>query len=130
MSWTVHLAPRYPGKLMFVLGAAGLATFCGWLAIGPVGALAALVLVTGSLTEFLFPVKYALSINGATSRALFKTTHIPWSRVKRCYLDDFGVKLSTLETPSRLEAYRGLYLRFGDNKDQVIETIKSLRPKQ
>jgi hypothetical protein len=58
---------------------------------------------------------------------IFKTSEIKWTSVKRCYLDDFGVKLSPLDRKSRLEAFRGVYLRFGDNQNQVIETVKSLK---
>lgn len=59
---------------------------------------------------------------------LLKSSEIKWANVKRCYLDDFGVKLSPLDRVSRVEAFRGVYLRFGDNQNEVIEAVKALRP--
>lgn len=59
-----------------------------------------------------------------------KGTEIKWENVKRCYVDDLGVKLSPLDRASRIEAFRGVYLRFGDNQDAVIEAVKSLRQTQ
>ena len=127
--WTVHLARKYPTKAIAAAGGICLAAVCGYHAIGPLGAMAAVFLVTSALADFLLPVRYTLTPERATARTLFKSTSIEWERVKRCYLDDCGVKLSTLDTPSRLEAFRGLYLRFGDGPksgEQVIEAIKTL----
>ena len=130
--WTVHLARKHPVKGVVAIGALALAAVCGYCAIGPLGALAAVLLITGSLAEFLLPVKYTLTPQRATASTLLKSTSVEWEKIRCCYLDDCGVKLSTLDSPSRLEAFRGLYLRFGDdkaNREQVIEAVRSLRRK-
>jgi len=42
-------------------------------------------------------------------------------------VDDRGIKLSPLGKPGRLEAYRGVYLRFGDRAYEVKETVRRMR---
>jgi len=103
------------------------ATVLGWMLVGPfVGGLAAAAL-TASLADFLLPVRYVISRDKASVKMIGKSLEIKWQDVKRCYLDESGVKLSPLDRVSRLEAFRGVYLRFADNKDEVIEAVKSLR---
>lgn len=127
LSWTVHLARSNPIKtLASVLVMSATAT-AAYYAIGPAGIIAAAFIMLSALADFLFPVTYILNSEGAEARMLFKKSVINWSNVKRCYLDDSGVKLSPLNTATRLEAFRGVYLRFHNNKEQVIQTVKSLR---
>ncbi len=81
-----------------------------------------------SLSDFLFPVQFEIRPDRVGCRMLFKSSEIKWADVKRCYLDDQGIKLSPLDRISRLEAFRGVYLRFADNEAEVVEAVKSLRP--
>lgn len=87
-----------------------------------------MVALVASLSDFLFPVTYFITPHGASCKMLLKSSEIKWANVRRCYLDDCGVKLSPLDRTSRVEAFRGVYLRFGDNQDEVIKIVKSLRP--
>jgi hypothetical protein len=107
---------------MFVLAAAA-----GYFVIGALGALAAATVVLASIADFVFPTTYELTRDRAVCRRVFGTTEIQWENVKRCYLDDLGVKLSPFGRLSRLEAFRGVYLRFAGNQEQVIEAVRSLR---
>ncbi len=128
MSWSVHLARRHPVKAIVSLAFVAAATVAGSILAGPYVALFVAVALVFSLSDFLFPVKYFITTEGVSCRMLLKSCEIKWQDVKRCYLDDFGIKLTPLDRVSRVEAFRGVYLRFGDNQEQVIETVKSLRP--
>ena len=128
MSWTVHLARRRPTMTAVSAAFIALASAGGFLAIGPAAGLLVCLALVCFLSDFLFPVTYLITNEKATCKMLLNRTEIKWADVKRCYLDDHGVKLSPLDRVSRLEAFRGVYLRFQGNKDQVIETVKSLRP--
>ena len=86
-----------------------------------------LFLFTSALAEFLFPIRYEINVRGASSHTLLGTTFIEWDRVKKYYLDDSGIKLSPLVKPGRLEAYRGVYLRFGSHRDKVIQTVRRMQ---
>jgi len=128
LSWTVHLARTYPARAIVSVAFVCAAATVGCVVAGPyVAALAAAAMVA-SLADFLFPVRYVITRDKARCKMLVNRAEIRWADVKRCYLDDLGVKLSPLDRSSRLEAFRGVYLRFADNKDEVIETVKSLRP--
>lgn len=128
LSWTVHLAREHPLRtavsVAFVLSASAGAFF----AVGPTAAVIVAGVVVASLSEFLFPVRYVVTDETASCRMLLNRTEIRWANVKRCYVDNLGVKLSPLDRVSRLEAFRGVYLRFAGNENEVIETVKSLRP--
>lgn len=128
MSWTVHLARQRPAMTVASAAFIALASAAGLFAIGPAAGLLVALLLVGFLSDFLFPVRYSITDEKATCRMLLNRTEIKWADVKRCYLDDHGVKLSPLNRVSRLEAFRGVYLRFQNNEDQVIDTVKSLRP--
>jgi hypothetical protein len=93
----------------------------------PLLAVGAGAVVIGSVSEFLFPVRHRLTVRGAEVRSAFSASSISWSQVRKCYLLPDGVKLSPLETPSRLEVFRGVFLRFADNQDEVLEFVRQAR---
>lgn len=130
LRWTVHLALEHPRKLLVLLALLSTLMAASYWVIGALGPIAVALAMGGALAEFLFPVTYELTEQGAMCKTLVKFSEIKWKNVKRCYLDDLGVKLSPLEHQSRLEAFRGVYLRFGNNRDEVIEAVKSMRAKQ
>jgi len=128
LTWTVHLARTQPKKAIATVAFICAATVVGCLMAGPFVAVLAAVALVASLADFLLPVRYVITRDKASCKMIGKGTEIRWANVRRCYLDDSGVKLSPLDRVSRLEAFRGVYLRFADNRDEVVETVKSLRP--
>jgi hypothetical protein len=84
-------------------------------------------LLISSLADFLFPVRYEINERGASVRTLLGRTFIEWERVRKYYLDDHGIKLSPLIKPGRLEAYRGVYLKFGSRRDEITEAVRRIR---
>ena len=128
LSWTVHLARSHPARTIVSVAFICFATAAGCLAVGPYVAALVAAALTASLADYLFPVRYVITRDKASCKSLLNRAEIRWADVKRCYLDNCGVKLSPLDRVSRLEAFRGVYLRFASNKDEVIETVKSLRP--
>jgi len=128
LSWTVHLARQYPARTIVSVAFIAVATTAGYFIVGPYAAALIGAALIASFGDFLFPVKYVITADRVSCRMLFKSAEIKWAGVKRCYVDDQGVKLSPLDRVSRLEAFRGVYLRFAANEREVIETVKSLRP--
>lgn len=84
-------------------------------------------LFLSSLAEYIFPISYEIDKEGASSKALIGKTRIEWKNVKKYYIDEHGIKLSPLKKQSRLEAYRGVYLRFGNRRDEVIRIVRMMR---
>jgi hypothetical protein len=127
LSWTVHLARKQPRKLALIFPIFLLTLFWAYYLVGVFGIAVAFLGLTAALADFLFPVHYEITTQRATCRRLLGITEIRWGNVKRCYLDDLGVKLSPLPRLSRLEAYRGVFLRFDGNDSEVIEAVRSVR---
>lgn len=136
LTWSVHLAQDSPKRMLIALLCLISTAIAGYFimsrfgsAAGMLGGAVGAFAILSSLSDYLFPLRYEITRDHATCRRLMGITQIEWKDVKRCYLDDLGIKLSPLIRKSRLEAYRGVYLRFGpDNKDKIIEIVKSLRP--
>ncbi len=127
LNWTVHLAREEPLKTGLALGLVAAIAYIGFVLVGPFPALAASVITVLSLCEFLFPVSYEVGPDGARVRTLLRNSKVSWGDVCTCYLDDTGIKLSPFDRQSRLEAFRGLYLRFGENREEVIQAVRMLR---
>ncbi len=130
LSWSVHLLRRQPKsapRLALALVGVFVLALCFfhslWLALLP----AAAVLL--SLSEYVFPVRYTLTAQSATTRHGLTSLEIRWADVRHAYLTDEGVKLSPLRAKgSRFEPLRGVYLRFGDfNREAVIAAVRRCR---
>jgi len=125
LTWRVHLAARHPRKAIGCVGLIGLMVLCGHLIFRSPGlTLAGALMLLGSVSDFLFPVRYTLTTQGAEMRSWISGPSIAWARVRRYYVDEEGVKLSPLPRPSRLEAYRGVYLRFEHNREEVLRIVQ------
>ncbi|HIE09063.1 MAG TPA: hypothetical protein EYP65_04365 [Armatimonadetes bacterium] len=110
IEWRVHLASRNPKGLplvALVMALSGLlGALKGWAyaVLGP-------VLVLLWVADYLFPVTYRLTDEGVEVRQLVLRAFLPWERVRRCVKTKGGLFLSPLPKPSRLDAYRGVFLR-------------------
>ncbi len=83
------------------------------------------IILFGSLSSFFFPTEYELSKDKIKVRFFFTNKAKDWNYYRSFYVDKNGVLLSPFERPSRLENFRGIYLRFEKNKDEVIDFVKS-----
>jgi hypothetical protein len=130
LSWSVSLAGREGvtktlGALVVMVGILALGAYLyGNVLLVTVGA----VIFFLATAEYFFPMRFWLTEEAAFRRTVFGTKFIRWSRIKHCYLDDKGIKLSPLEGPSRTEAFRGLFLYFGNNRDELVEAVRDLAP--
>jgi hypothetical protein len=124
LEWTVHLARRHPGKTVFavlVVAAGSLAAGFGFRSLAA-GMLAGILLI-GSISDYLFPVRYRLGPVRIEARGPLFRRRLGWGEVRRVFRDPAGVKLSPLARRSRLEAYRGIYVWFEGNESVVMAAI-------
>ena len=84
----------------------------------------AVVILFGSLNTFFLPVRYALYADRVTIFFPFSKRSKPWADFKSYYIDKRGILLSPFPKPSRLENFRGMYIRFGNNKTGVVDFVK------
>lgn len=88
------------------------------------GVLAAVVMLA-SLAKFYFPTTYRLTNDRITIKTTTQTLRKDWSIYRSCYPDKNGILLSPFVRPSRLENFRGIYLMFANNRDEVTEFVKA-----
>lgn len=85
----------------------------------------ALVVMLGSLAKFYFPTSYKLTAETVNIKTTTTTISKAWSQYRSFYPDKNGVLLSPFAEPSRLENFRGLYLMFSNNRDEVIAFVQA-----
>lgn len=95
------------------------------MAFGAAGyGLLAAALLTVSLTRYFVPTDFELDEQGATVRILGQARRVPWEKVRRFSVHREGVHLSPFERPSRLDSFRGTFLRFAGNAERVVSFVE------
>ncbi len=84
------------------------------------------VVVMASVHGFLFPVWYRIFDDQLVVQTFFGAQRRPWSTLRRADAGKHGVHLSPFSTPNRLDGTRGIYVRFDDNRDEVMGAVTEL----
>lgn len=129
LRWRVHLAKEQPRKLVVVIAAIIAMTALSYVWFGsPIPVIVTVLMLVGALSDFLMPTTFVITTKHVLAYTLAGKRMMAWEDVCKCYIDESGVKISPLPRASRLEAYRGVYLRFGDRKEEVIAAVTRLKP--
>lgn len=125
LQWTTHPIRRKPLAAILVTLFILLVGFLVFVSTGSkaFGTLA-LVVLFASLAKFYLPTRYRLSDKYIKVKTTTQTIQKNWSQFRSYYPDKNGVLLSPFLQPSRLENFRGIYLIFESNRDEVIAFIK------
>lgn len=124
-SWTVHPlcdSWKRSALLFLFLTAIFITVYFFWRSVWVT--LFSAILLIGSLYRYFVPFRYELYADELVVTSLFYRAAKPWSDFHSFYVDRNGVLLSPFAKPSRLENFRGLYVRFGSNRLEVIDFIK------
>lgn len=126
LRWSTHPAKRSAKISILVI----LLLFVIWLLVylttfSPLLTVLSVVIMLGSLSPFFLPTSYELDNRKIRVRFFFNTKEKEWSAFRSFYVDKNGVLLSPFERPSRLENFRGLYVKFHKNKEEVVDFVKS-----
>ena len=126
--WTVHLARREPRKVWGVLAALAVSAIVGALALHHwVGGMLGVLFVFSSAAEFLLPVRYRITDRRVQCSYGLARLDMPWSSVRRVLDADDSVRLSPFPRGSRLDALRGIHLRFasgdGDGSPEQVRAL-------
>lgn len=126
--WQVHLARSEPWRAVVVIGFILAVGVTGLLIFhSALSALLASGLLLAATSEFLLPVNYRLTAEGAEVRNLFTWRQIRWQDIKRIYLGPGEIKLSPLAHGGPREAFRGVLLRCGENQLAVQAAVEEYR---
>jgi len=80
-----------------------------------------------ALTTFFFPTTYTVDQRKVTIKYLFTVKERNITAFRSVYPGQRGVLLSPFLGPTRLENFRGFYLRYGkDNKEEIDRILTEL----
>jgi hypothetical protein len=99
-----------------------------YLLYGPFFGILALAILGFSLFPYFLPTDYVLYVGGLESVFLGVHRRFTWEQFRSYYPDKHGVLLSPFVRPSRLENFRGLYLRFGEQPADVMAIVSEKIP--
>ena len=85
----------------------------------------AAVLLAASMSRYFAPTRYALLQEHVLIAHLGARRTTPWNRIRRRAVLPDGVFLSPFARPHRLDPFRGCFLRFRDNRDEVIAYVEA-----
>jgi len=86
------------------------------------------VLMFFSLSAYFFPTWYTLTDGGISVHTLVTKMKRPWSVYRSHWPDRNGVLLSPFPSRSRLENFRGIFIRYEGNRDEVLAFVKRYVP--
>lgn len=127
IEWIAHPARQRP-LVAWLVG-----VFIAVIAVGiyswtfsPIFTALATIILIGSLTGFYFPTHYRFYDDQVIIKYTLTTIKKDWSQFRSFYRDKNGVLLSPFPQPSRLENFRGLFLKFGDgDREKIVDIVKS-----
>ena len=91
----------------------------------------AIVVLTVALSSFFLPTTYLVDEDRVVIKHVLGVKQRRLSAFRSFYADRRGILLSPFLSPSRLENFRGFYLRYSrDNKDDVDDLITALFEKK
>ena len=87
----------------------------------------AVVLLAVALGRYFLPTWFEVNESGVAVRFCGQTRHMNWSKVGRIIVQEAGVFVSPFAMPSRLDSFRGVFLRFTGNADEVVAFVRQAR---
>lgn len=124
-TWRVHpLRESWTRSIFLFLFLLLLFSGIYWLFQSAFITLLSTIFVTGSLYRYFVPFRYELYDHQlVVTGPLYRLTK-SWDTFRSFYVDKNGVLLSPFAKPSRLENFRGVYVRFGPNRSEVLDFIR------
>jgi len=80
--------------------------------------------LAAALWRLWLPVTFQVGQKGIVHKALGRRRRIPWSRIARYEIRRDGVLLLPVEDTSPLAVMRGLYIRWGPQRDQLLAWVR------
>ena len=121
ISWRVHpLVENWKrsGVLLLFLSCILFVIYFGFQSI--IVLLLSTILLVGPLYKYFLPFHYHCGIESIIVAACCYKLERPWSTFRSYYVDKNGVLLSPFAKPTRLENFRGVYVRFGKHPSEEI----------
>ncbi len=126
ISWCVHpLVENWKRSVLLMLFLFFILLFIYFGFQSIVVLLLSAILLVGPLYKYFLPFHYSCGIESLTVTACCYKLERPWSMFRSYYVDKNGVLLSPFPKPTRLENFRGIYVRFGKHPpEEVVNYIR------
>ena len=126
LEWTTHPVKRRPFiSILVTIFVFVVSMIVYYTTMSKMLGVLAMVIMFASLAKFYFPTTYRLTHDRITIKTMSQTLHKDWSTYRSCYPDKNGILLSPFVRPSRLENFRGIYLMFANNRDEVTNFVNA-----
>lgn len=96
-----------------------------WVGQAITWSLISLLLLVGMTGMIYLPARYKLDEKGVTGYLFGVPTFRTWRHYRNFYMHENGVHLTTMPKPSPLDAFRGHFLQFYGNRDEVVAYIEA-----
>ena len=127
LKWRVHpLIDESYLKSFALLGCLVLFPILFYYVLAPFYCALTFIFLFISFRKYLFPVTIILDDSGIYLNYSIIEVHKSWNYYLRCCKLDSGIFLSPQKVPSRLDNFRGLYIKFSPtiDRDEVWKFIK------
>lgn len=126
LRWTVHPLVQEPrGKTVALIAiVVGLSVGAAVSFSGVAYGLVSFVVLAVSLSRYWLPTRYELDECGVEIGHAGRRRRRSWSEFRRLDVLRDGVFLSPFAGASRLDSFRGLFVRCAENRDAVVECAR------
>ena len=121
--WVSHPVKESPKKNLIAFGGIIVILVGGYIWLYIPGVLLGLIIISLTLLPYFMPTRYIIKDSGIEVHYLFQKKTYNWSTFRSYYNDENGILLSPFRVPNRLENFRGLYVRFGSEKEKIQTLI-------
>jgi len=87
-------------------------------------ALLAFLVLFGSTMSIYLPIRYRFTPEGVTVFFLGVPSFRPWKHYHQAYVHENGVFLTSMPRPSRLDPFRGHFLKYAGNREAVVNYVR------
>jgi hypothetical protein len=95
-----------------------------WMTASAWFTILAILILFGSLASFYFPTRYKFTPDEIIIKTSTQKLTKNWSQYRTFYPDKNGVLLSPFARKTRMENFRGIYIKFEGNKDEVVDYVQ------
>ncbi len=121
ISWRVHpLVESWKRSVLLLLFLSFILIVINSGFKSPIVILLSAIFLIGPLYKYFLPFHYHCGIENFVVTACCYKLERPWSAFRSYYVDKNGVLLSPFAEPTRLENFRGVYIRFGKHPPEEI----------
>ncbi len=130
--WTVHPLRQEPARksvvLALVIVSISVGVACsfdsggfGFLSFG---------LLTAAMSRYFLPTRYTVDDSGLSISHLGSRRRLAWSGVRRAVSQSDGLFLSPFSRPHRLDPFRGTFVRFAGNREEILRAARFHLPNE